>query len=109
MAAALRNRELEPTPSRAVEVAEFLLQEAEQGRANISTLCFNCGTPEHCTQALKAIPEAMRRRLKHAKITFGAYPNLNAGAEQRQRERGDNEESVKKIARREDMTADVMC
>lgn len=114
MAAALRDTQLKPTPSQAPVIAEFVLQEAEQGRAEILTLCFNCATPEMCSQALAAIPEGMRRRLRRAKIALGAYPNLNSDVEKRQSSGFDvakqaaGEERVRKIARRADVTDDVL-
>lgn len=111
MAAALRDRQLNAAPSRAAAVAELVLQEVEQGRAVIPTLCFNCGPPEVCTQAVEAIPEALRQRLRDAKVALGVYANLNAGAEKRQANawavsklRAADGEKSSKIARREDMT-----
>jgi homocysteine S-methyltransferase len=115
MAAALRNRELEPVPARAAAVTEFVLQEVEQGRADIPTLCFNCGPPEMCTQAVEAITAAQRQRLRDAKVALGVYANLNSGAEKRQatgfdasKQRATSGETVSKIARREDLTDAVL-
>lgn len=111
MAAALRDRQLQPTPARAAVVAELVLQEVEQGRADIPTLCFNCGSPEACTQAVEAIPPALRQRMHDAKIALGVYANLNSGAEKRQekgfdasKQKAADGKTTSKIARREDMT-----
>mmetsp|Transcript_100968 Transcript_100968/g.261403 ORF Transcript_100968/g.261403 Transcript_100968/m.261403 type:complete len:343 (-) Transcript_100968:192-1220(-) len=115
MAAALRNRELQAVPARAAAVVEFVLQEVEQGRADIPTLCFNCGSPEACTQAVEAIPAAMRQRLRDAKVALGVYANLNAGVEKRQaagfdpsKQRTTDGGKPSKIARREDMTDSML-
>lgn len=115
MAAALRDRQLQSTPSRAAAVVEFVLQEVEQGRADIPTLCFNCGSPEACSQAVEAIPAAMRQRLRDAKVALGVYANLNAGVEKRQatgfgvsRQKAAEGEKSSKIARREDMTDSML-
>merc|ERR1719476_458257 len=83
MAAALRDRELKEQPSRAAAIAEILLQEVEQGRADVPVLCFNCGTPEICTKAVEAIPERLRQRMRHANMALGIYANLNADASKR--------------------------
>jgi len=112
MAAALRDSKLKETPSRAAEIAEFVLLEVEQCRAVIPLLCFNCGTPEMCTAALEAIPKATVQRLKNAGVELGVYPNLNAGAEKRQ-PAGFNiskqNNGVSKIARMDDMTDELLC
>jgi len=117
MAAALRDRELKPAPSRAAVVAELVLQEVEQGRADIPLLSFNCGTMEQCSDALEAIPEGLRQRLRNAKIALGIYPNLNSGSEKRQskgfdhaKQKSDEGGPAKKIARREDLEeGDLLC
>merc|ERR1711879_137080 len=85
MAAGLRNRNLEEQPWKAADIAEFILQEVEQKRADIPCLCFNCAEPELCIKALKAIPEVMRQRLRNANISLGVYPNLNKNSTKRQR------------------------
>jgi S-methylmethionine-dependent homocysteine/selenocysteine methylase len=108
MAAALRDSKLHETPSRAAEIAEFVLQEVEEGRADIPMLCFNCGTPDMCTAALAAIPNVTVQRLKNAGIELGVYPNLNEGVEARQK-KWQQGEPVAKIARMEGMTDEQLC
>merc|ERR1712037_338320 len=113
MAAALRDRDLKKSPSRAAIIAEFVVQEAEQGRANIKALCFNCGSPEDCTLALEAIPNGLRQRLRDAKISLGVYPNLNQDSEKRQSagfalSNADSNQPIKKTARREDVNVVVL-
>lgn len=115
MAAALRDRELKPQPSRAPGIVELLLQEVEQGRADIPVLCFNCGTPEICTDAVEAIPINLRQRMKDAKMALGVYANLNADSSKRQAKGLDfkkkatgDDGPVRKIARREDATDDFL-
>jgi len=109
MAGALRNRNLQEMPSRAATVAELVLQEVEQGRADIPVLCFNCAQPETCSQAVDAIPQGLRQRLRESKITLGIYPNMNAGAAKRQTDGVHCENMPQKMAKREDLTEDFLC
>lgn len=86
-------------------MAEFILQEVEQGRADIPLLCFNCASPELCNRAVEALPQTtMRQRLRNARIALGVYPNMCAGTSKRQRSGFDAKKTATKIEKREDIT-----